>query len=285
MLIGIDNQGSLSKYLTQVYSIPFLTREEEGEYARQKEKGDLDAVRMLVSSHLRLVVKIAYRYRNYGLSMMDMISEGNLGLLKAVRDFDLSKGCRLATYAMWWIAASIQDFILKSWSLVKIGTTTAQKKLFFNLKKLKDKIMHHDQRELSEDNCRHIADTLNVTVDEVAEMDGRLLKKDVYLNSSSNGSVGEAGELVEFLPSRYSTPEVTYARRREIQCKANLLRNSLGVLNEREREIILARRLTENPPTLRELSEKYHISGERIRQLEENAIRKMQHYVAVDSLQ
>lgn len=277
--MSLDGQGGLTKYLAEIYKIPLLTPEEEVTYARLKEEGDLNAAKMLISSHLRLVVKIAFRYQNYGLPMMDLISEGNIGLMKAVKDFDLSKGCRLATYAMWWVMASIQDFILKSWSLVKIGTTAAQKKLFFNLAKIKNRIMGHGQRDLNDENVKYIANTLDVSESEVLDMNSRLFRKDVYLNEGNRNTEDSTTEMIEFLPSRYDTPEVILSNRIEEDRKKNILRNSLEILDEREKDIVQARRLSDSPNTLKELSKKYGVSGERIRQIEENSIKKIQNYV------
>ena len=210
-LIALEQQNNLGKYLSEVYKIPVLTEEEEVMYAKQKEEGNLNAAKILISSHLRLVVKIAFKYQNYGLPMMDLISEGNIGLMKAVRDFSLSKGCRLATYAMWWIRASIQDFILKSWSLVKIGTTTAQKKLFFNLNKIKNKIMSCGQKHLNDENIKYISDTLSVSREEVIDMDNRLYKKDVSLNQKSKNNDKDGKEMMELVPAKTRTPEVILA--------------------------------------------------------------------------
>jgi RNA polymerase sigma-32 factor len=268
--------------LAEIYRIPLLTNEEEIRYARLKEGGDLNAAKILISSHLRLVVKIALKYQNYGLPMMDMISEGNLGLMKAVKDFDLSKGCRLATYAIWWIMASIQDFILKSWSLVKIGTTAAQKKLFFNLNKIKNKIMNSGQRDLNNENVKYIANTLNVGEGEVLDMNCRLFKKDVYLNDRAKGREEMDSEIIEFLPSRCNTPEMALANIQESSKRRKLLEKGLNVLNDREREIVVSRWLRDNPMTLRELSSKYGVSGERIRQIEENSLKKIQNYVMAE---
>ena len=197
MLVTLEQKNNLAKYLTEVYKIPVLTEEEEMEYAKKKEEGDLNAAKILISSHLRLVVKIAFKYQNYGLPIMDMISEGNIGLMKAVRDFTLEKGCRLATYAMWWIRAYIQDFILKSWSLVKIGTTTAQKKLFFNLNKIKNKILSYGQKDLNNENIKYISDTLSISEDEVKDMNNRLYKKDISLNQKSKNNNEDNKEIME----------------------------------------------------------------------------------------
>lgn len=278
-LIALEQQSNLGKYLSEVYKIPVLTEEEEVTYAKQKEEGDLNAAKILISSHLRLVVKIAFKYQNYGLPMMDLISEGNIGLMKAVRDFSLSKGCRLATYAMWWIRASIQDFILKSWSLVKIGTTAAQKKLFFNLNKIKNKIMSYGQKDLNDENIKYISDALSVSKEEVIDMDNRLYKKDVSLNQKSKNSNEDGKEIMELVPAKTQTPEVILAYDNENKRRKELFGEAIGTLNERERNILSDRKLKENQATLKELSAKYGVSGERIRQIEENAIKKIQNYI------
>ncbi len=278
-LIALEQQSNLGKYLSEVYKIPVLTEEEEVTYAKQKEEGNLNAAKILISSHLRLVVKIAFKYQNYGLPMMDLISEGNIGLMKAVRDFSLSKGCRLATYAMWWIRASIQDFILKSWSLVKIGTTAAQKKLFFNLNKIKNKIMSYGQKDLNDENIKYISDVLSVSKEEVVDMDNRLYKKDVSLNQKSKNSNEDGKEIMELVPAKTQTPEVILAYDNENKRRKELFGEAIGTLNERERNILSDRKLKENQATLKELSAKYGVSGERIRQIEENAIKKIQNYI------
>lgn len=278
-LIALEQQNSLSKYLSEVYKIPVLTEEEEIVYAKQKEEGDLNAAKILISSHLRLVVKIAFKYQNYGLPIMDLISEGNIGLMKAVRDFSLSKGCRLATYAMWWIRASIQDFILKSWSLVKIGTTAAQKKLFFNLNKIKNKIMSYGQKDLSDENIKYISDALSVSKEEVIDMDNRLYKKDISLNQKSKNGNEDGKEIMELVPAKTKTPETILAYSNEGKRRKELFGEAISTLNEREKEILSDRKLKEDQATLKELSVKYGVSGERIRQIEENAIKKIQNYI------
>ncbi|MBR2140755.1 MAG: RNA polymerase sigma factor RpoH [Rickettsiales bacterium] len=279
MLATLETQNSLQKYLNEVYKIPVLTEEEERKYAQLKEDGDLNAAKILVSSHLRLVVKIAFMYRRYGLPMMDVISEGNIGLMKAVKDFTLSKGCKLATYAMWWIRATIQDFILKSWSLVKIGTTAAQKKLFFNLSKIKNKILSYGQKELSNDNVKCIAEELGVPEYEVVSMNQRLSKQDISLNKASNGIENEGKEIIELLPSRYGTPESILISRDYNEKSKTAMQDAINTLNDREKEILCSRRLLENPLTLKELSDKYGVSGERIRQIEEGAIKKVKEFI------
>lgn len=280
MLTSLELQnGGLGRYLSEIYRIPILTEAEEKMYAKQKEEGDLDAAKILISSHLRLVVKIAFKYQNYGLPMMDIISEGNIGLMKAVRDFTISKGCKLATYAMWWIKASIQDFILKSWSLVKIGTTVAQKKLFFNLSKIKNKIMSYGQKNLSNENVDYIANTLSVSKNEVIDMDNRLFKKDIFLNEKNKNMNNDSQEIIELIPAKTGTPEAILTNKLENERKRELLSESLNVLSDREKAIIIERRLNDNPSTLKDLSIKYKVSGERIRQIEEGAINKIKSYI------
>ncbi len=279
MLVTLEQKNNLAKYLTEVYKIPVLTEEEEMEYAKKKEEGDLNAAKILISSHLRLVVKIAFKYQNYGLPIMDMISEGNIGLMKAVRDFTLEKGCRLATYAMWWIRAYIQDFILKSWSLVKIGTTTAQKKLFFNLNKIKNKILSYGQKDLNNENIKYISDTLSVSEDEVKDMNNRLYKKDISLNQKSKNNNEDNKEIMELIPAKTQTPEIIFASTSENKKRKEIFREALNTLNEREKAIIFERKLDEEQATLKDLSIKYGVSGERIRQIEESAIKKIQKYI------
>ena len=279
MLVALEQQDNLKKYLNEVYKVPVLTEDEEKKYALLKEQGDLNAAKILISSHLRLVVKIAFTYKRYGLPMMDVISEGNIGLMRAVKEFTLSKGCKLATYAMWWIRATIQDFILKSWSLVKIGTTVAQKKLFFNLAKIKNKIFSYDQKELTNDNIKYIAEQLNVPEYEVISMDKRLSKQDISLNKASSHIDDENKEIIELLPSKYGTPEAILIARDNSSKKQLLIENALKTLNDREKEILYSRRLIESPLTLKELSEKYSVSGERIRQIEESALKKIRDFV------
>ena len=255
-----------------------LTDDEEKKYAQLKEQGDLNAAKILINSHLRLVVKIAYKYKNYGLPMMDIISEGNLGLMRAVKEFTLEKGCKLATYAMWWIRASIQDFILRSWSLVKIGTTAVQKKLFFNLQKIKNNLLENGQKELTSDNVKYISNVLNVPTNDVVDMENRLTHKDVYLNKTSNNDE-DGRELIELIKDSRATPEAAAISRDETNKKKILFKNSLSILNDREREILFKRRLGDKQETLQELSKAYGVSSERIRQIEEGAISKIKNYI------
>lgn len=272
--------NSLSRYIEEISKIPILTEEEERKYALLKEQGDLNAAKVLVTSHLKLVVKIASKYRNYGLPMADLISEGNIGLMKAVKDFSLEKGCRIATYAMWWIKANIQEYILKSWSLVKIGTTLNQKKLFFNLSKIKSKILNYDKKFLSESDIKKIAGYLNVEENDVKEMDKRMFIPDISINKTiGNGDSEEKREFGDLLPSKEIRQDILLDAKREKAKKMKLLKESLSILNERERDIIENRRFIEDPKTLKEFAEKYGISSERVRQIEEQGIKKMQNYI------
>ncbi len=277
MLVALEQQNNLTRYLSEIYKIPVLTDEEEKKYAKLKDEGNINAAKILVSSHLRLVAKIAFKYQNYGLPMMDMIAEGNLGLIRAVKEFSLEKGCKLATYAMWWIKATIQDFILRSWSLVKIGTTTAQKKLFFNLNKLKNKILSCGQKDLSNNDIKYISNVLNVKESEVLEMNQRFYKTDISLNKKCHDN-DDNDEIIELLPSKYSTPEQICMTRDNKIKKSSILKEGFDLLEEREKDILTERRLSNTPATLKTLSIKYNISGERIRQIEENAINKIKNY-------
>jgi RNA polymerase sigma-32 factor len=276
----LEITNSLQNYLTQIYRIPLLTDKEEQYYAKQKAGGDLNAAKILINSHLRLVVKIAMKYKNYGLPMMDLISEGNIGLMKAVKEFDLSKNCKLATYAMWWIRASIQDYVLKSWSLVKIGTTISQKKLFFNLNKIKNRIMSHDQKYLSNDNVKYIANTLNIDSGDIVSMDTRINHRDVFLNKKSNNDE-DGREIIELIKDNRENAESIVIRKSERRTKNKVFKEAFDTLNEREKDIIMKRHFTEEKDqiTLKELSQTYGISSERIRQIEENAINKIRDYI------
>lgn len=255
-----------------------LTEDEELFHAKEKDKGDLNSAKILVSSHLRLVVKIANQYKNYGLPMMDLISEGNLGLMRAVRTFDYSKGYKLATYSMWWIKAFIQEYILKSWSIVKIGTSITQKKLFFNLKKVKNHILSYtNRRYLNNDDVKEISNMLNVSAQDIINMDCRS-KGDIFLNKKIKTDEDET-EIMDLIPAKQPLQDVVIDNKRANEKNAELLKNSLSILNERELEIIKLRKLTENPMTLAEVSKKCNISGERVRQIEAKAIEKMKKYI------
>lgn len=265
-LAGLDPSTNLSRYLSQIRKFPILEAEEEFILAKNwTEREDTEAAHKLVTSHLRLVAKIAMGYRGYGLPLGDLISEGNVGLMQAVKRFDPDKGFRLSTYAMWWIKASIQEYILRTWSLVKIGTTAAQKKLFFNLRKIKGQLQAIDEGDLSPENVQKISDRLNVSETELVSMNRRLSGPDSSLNAplAADGD----GEWQDWLVDESANQEEVLGQAEELAGRRRLLANSLTNLNERERYIFVERRLTENPKTLEELSEEYNISRERVRQI------------------
>ena len=267
--------GGLSLYLAQIKKFPMLDAEEEYMLAKNwKENGNLQSAHKLVTSHLRLVAKIAMGYRGYGLPVNELISEGNIGLMQAVKKFDPDKGFRLATYAMWWIKASIQEYVLRSWSLVKMGTTTAQKKLFFNLKKLKNQIAPNQEGDLKDDQVKEISKRLDVNSEEVVNMNRRMMGQEKSLNDPIKS--GETDEWQDWLVDKSLDQELIISQKQEYDDKKELLKDAMKILNEREKEIINARRLSENPKTLEELSKKYKISRERIRQIETKAFEKLQ---------
>ena len=267
--------GGLSIYLAQIKKFPMLDAEEEYMLAKNwRENGNLQSAHKLVTSHLRLVAKIAMGYRGYGLPVNELISEGNLGLMQAVKKFDPDKGFRLATYAMWWIKAAIQEYVLRSWSLVKIGTTTAQKKLFFNLKKLKSQIAPGQDGDLREDQVTEISKRLDVDSKEVVNMNRRMMGQEKSLNDPIKA--GDTDEWQDWLVDESLDQELVVSQQQEYNDKKNLLNSALKILNDREKEIIVARRLSENPTTLEDLSKKYKISRERIRQIETKAFEKLQ---------
>ena len=267
--------GGLSIYLAQIKKFPMLDAEEEYMLAKNwRENGNLQSAHKLVTSHLRLVAKIAMGYRGYGLPVNELISEGNIGLMQAVKKFDPDKGFRLATYAMWWIKASIQEYVLRSWSLVKMGTTTAQKKLFFNLKKLKNQIAPGQEGDLKDEHVDEISKRLDVDSQEVVNMNRRLMGQEKSLNDPIKS--GETDEWQDWLVDKSLDQELMISQKQEYEDKKNLLNDAMKILNEREKEIIIARRLSENPKTLEELSKKYKISRERIRQIETKAFEKLQ---------
>ena len=274
---AISSEGGLSVYLNQIKKFPMLDAEEEYMLAKNwKTTGNVKSAEKLVTSHLRLVAKIAMRYKGYGLPMNEIISEGNVGLMQAVKKFEPEKGFRLATYAMWWIKASIQEYILRSWSLVKIGTTTAQKKLFFNLKKLKNQIAPKNEGDLKKDEVEKIANTLNVSEDEVISMNRRLSGKEQSLNTP----IGEDGdEWQDWVVDKEMDQELKIAHQEELDQRKDLLQDSIKILKDREKEILYARRLNENPSTLEDLSKKFKISRERIRQIENKAFEKLQKHM------
>ncbi len=267
--------GSLSIYLAQIKKFPMLDAEEEYMLAKNwKDRGNLQSAHKLVTSHLRLVAKIAMGYRGYGLPVNELISEGNIGLMQAVKKFDPDKGFRLATYAMWWIKAAIQEYVLRSWSLVKMGTTTAQKKLFFNLKKIKNQIAPNQDGDLKDDQVKEISKRLDVDSNEVINMNRRMMGQEKSLNDPIKS--GETDEWQDWLVDDSLDQELIISQKQEYDDKKELLKSSMKILNEREKEIIVARRLSDNPITLEELSKKYKISRERIRQIETKAFEKLQ---------
>jgi RNA polymerase sigma-32 factor len=267
--------GGLSIYLTQIKKFPMLDAEEEYQLAKNwRERGNLKAAHKLVTSHLRLVAKIAMGYRGYGLPVNELISEGNIGLMQAVKKFDPERGFRLATYAMWWIKASIQEYVLRSWSLVKMGTTTAQKKLFFNLKKLKNQIAPNQEGDLRDEHVEEISKRLDVNSHEVVNMNRRLMGHEKSLNDPIKA--GETDEWQDWLIDDRLDQELIVSQKQEYEDKKELLTQAMKILNEREKEILQERRLSENPKTLEELSKKYKISRERIRQIETKAFEKLQ---------
>ena len=273
----LSNEGGLSAYLDQIKKFPMLDAEEEYMLAKNwKTTGNIKSAEKLVTSHLRLVAKIAMGYKGYGLPVNEMISEGNVGLMQAVKKFEPEKGFRLATYAMWWIKASIQEYILRSWSLVKIGTTTAQKKLFFNLKKLKNQIAPQSEGDLRNEHVEEIANKLDVSKDEVVSMNRRLSGKEFSLNTP----IGEDGdEWQDWLVDKELDNDLKFSQNEEMEHRKDLLKDSIKILNEREKEILYARRLNDDPKTLEELSKRYSISRERVRQIENKAFEKLQKHM------
>ena len=273
--LPVPSVGGLSIYLAQIKKFPMLDAEEEYMLAKNwRENGNLQSAHKLVTSHLRLVAKIAMGYRGYGLPVNELISEGNIGLMQAVKKFDPDKGFRLATYAMWWIKAAIQEYVLRSWSLVKMGTTSAQKKLFFNLKKLKNQIAPGQEGDLKDEQVNEISKRLDVDSQEVINMNRRLMGQEKSLNDPIK--FGEADEWQDWLVDESLDQELVISQKQEYDDKKELLESAMKILNEREKEIIEARRLKENPITLEELSKKYKISRERIRQIETKAFEKLQ---------
>jgi RNA polymerase sigma-32 factor len=269
-------ESGLSRYLTEIRKFPMLAPDEEYMLAkRYKEHGDRDAAHRLVTSHLRLVAKIAMGYRGYGLPIGEVISEGNVGLMQAVKRFEPEKGFRLATYAMWWIKAAIQEYILRSWSLVKMGTTANQKRLFFNLRKVKGQIQALDEGDLRPDQVASIATKLGVTEDDVVSMNRRL-GGDASLNAPLRADGESSGEWQDWLVDESPGQEERMAESEEADNRRQLLREAMDVLNDRERRIFEARRLAEDPITLEELSTEFGVSRERVRQIEVRAFEKVQ---------
>jgi RNA polymerase sigma-32 factor len=279
----VSGEGGLSRYLEEIRRFPMLEPQEEYMLAkRYSEHDDPDAAHRLVTSHLRLVAKIAMGYRGYGLPIGEVISEGNVGLMQAVKKFEPERGFRLATYAMWWIKASIQEYILRSWSLVKMGTTANQKRLFFNLRKVKGKIQALDDGDLKPEQITEIATRLNVSEEEVVSMNRRL-SGDASLNAPIRASEGESGEWQDWLVDEQQSQEEILVQQDELDQRRSMLSEALDVLNERERRIFEARRLAEDPMTLEELSGEFDISRERVRQIEVRAFEKVQEAVQANA--
>jgi RNA polymerase sigma-32 factor len=271
----LAGESGLSRYLSEIRKFPLLSPEDEYMYAKRwQAHEDPEAARQLVTSHLRLVAKIAMGYRGYGLPLSEVVAEGNVGLMQAVKRFDPDKGFRLATYAMWWIRAAIQEYVLRSWSMVKLGTTAAQKKLFFNLRKAKNHIGAIEEGDLTPEHTGQLADRLGVTEREVTEMNRRLSGPDSSLNAPLR-SEGES-EWQDWLADDTADQETRLAEREEMGERHTLLENAMGELTEREQQIIRARRLQEEPATLEDLSQRFGISRERVRQIEVRAFEKLQ---------
>ena len=278
-------EGGLNRYLDEIRKFPMLEPQEEYMLAkRYQEHDDRNAAHKLVTSHLRLVAKIAMGYRGYGLPIGEVVSEGNVGLMQAVKKFEPDRGFRLATYAMWWIKAAIQEYILRSWSLVKMGTTANQKRLFFNLRRLKGKIQALDEGDLKPEQVKEIATTLKVSEDEVVSMNRRL-SGDASLNAPIKASEGDSGQWQDWLVDDHDNQEEILIEQDELENRRALLANAMKVLNDRERRIFEARRLTEEPLTLEDLSAEFDISRERVRQIEVRAFEKVQDAVRKAALE
>ncbi len=280
----ISVEGNLSRYLQEIRKFPMLEPQQEYMLAKSwREHGDTEAAHTLVTSHLRLVAKIAMGYRGYGLPLAELISEGNVGMMQAVKRFEPEKGFRLATYAMWWIRAAIQEYILHSWSLVKMGTTAAQKKLFFNLRKLKGQMKAIEEGDLPPEKVKAIAEKLDVSENDVVQMNRRLSSPDHSLNAPLKQD-GD-GEWQDWLVDDEQNQEQTYAESEELSKRRVLLASAMEALNDREKHILTERRLKENPTTLEDLSQEYGISRERVRQIEVRAFEKLQKAVKNKTLQ
>ena len=276
-LPALRGEGNLAVYLREIRKFPMLEPNEEFMLAKAwREHGDLEAAHRLVTSHLRLVAKIAMGYRGYGLPLSELIAEGNVGMMQAVKRFDPDRGFRLATYAMWWIKAAMQEYILHSWSLVKIGTTAAQKKLFFNLRRMKRDMKAIDAGDLSPEQVTEIAETLSVSEDEVVNMNRRLAGGDQSLNAPRRQDGEDGGEWQDWLADETESQETRFGAQQELRHRQKLLAAAMLGLSPREREIIVARRLTDHPATLEDLSAKHNVSRERIRQIEVRAFEKLQ---------
>jgi RNA polymerase sigma-32 factor len=278
------SEGNLSRYLQEIRQFPMLAADEEYMLAKRwAERGDSEAAHKLVTSHLRLVAKIAMGYRGYGLPLSELISEGNVGMMQAVKRFDPERGFRLATYAMWWIRASIQEYILHSWSLVKMGTTAAQKKLFFNLRKLKGQIQAIEEGDLKPEQVTHIAEQLNVPEQDVVNMNRRLSSPDHSLNAPLR--IDGDGEWQDWLVDETESQETQLAESEELRKRRALLATAMEGLNDREKHILAERRLKDEPTTLEDLSKEYGISRERVRQIEVRAFEKLQKSIRNQALE
>ncbi|MCL2505349.1 MAG: RNA polymerase sigma factor RpoH [Alphaproteobacteria bacterium] len=277
-------EDSLAYYLKEIRCFNMLTPEEETELARAwRDSGDLKAAHKLVTSHLRLVAKIAMGYRGYGLPVADLIAEGNLGMMQAVKKFDPDRGFRLSTYAMWWIRAAIQEYILHSWSLVKIGTTAAQKKLFFNLRRLKNEMQAIEDGDLSNEQVALIAKQLSVAENEVVSMNRRLIGYDKSLNAPVGRDSEDTAEAQDFIADGAEGTDVVLAENQELEKRRKLLLKAMENLNDREKQVIIARRLTDTPLTLEELSLKLGVSRERVRQIEARTFEKLQDNIIIEA--
>ena len=273
----LSGESGLSRYLNEIKRFPILSADEELLLAKNYlEKGESEAAHKLVTSHLRLVAKIAMQYRGYGLPVADLISEGNIGLMKAVKKFDPERGCRLSTYAMWWIKASVTEYILRSWSLVKMGTMSAQKKLFFSLRKAKRKLNIIDAQTIDPEKTAKLAEQFSISEADITHLDRRITARDLSLNAPVSNSEEDSMEFIDILEDDTPSPEVLVARTQETELRQKYLKDAMFQLSERERHIFTERRLKEDPITLEKLGEHYGISRERVRQLENRAYTKVQ---------
>ncbi len=280
----VVSESNLSRYLQEIRTFPMLEPDQEYMLAKRwREHGDTEAAHQLVTSHLRLVAKIAMGYRGYGLPVSELISEGNVGMMQAVKRFEPDRGFRLATYAMWWIRAAIQEYILHSWSLVKMGTTAAQKKLFFNLRKLKGQLQAIEEGDLSPENVKKIATDLNVTEEDVINMNRRLAAPDHSLNAPLK--IDGDGEWQDWLVDESDSQEIVLAEQQELSKRRKLLSHAMKSLNARERHILTERRLKDEPTTLEDLSKEYGISRERVRQIEVRAFEKLQRAIKAQAME
>ncbi|AIL66056.1 RNA polymerase sigma-32 factor [Rickettsiales bacterium Ac37b] len=277
----LNGETGFLRYLQEIRKIPSLGEEEEYMLAKRfTEHQDISAAHKLVTSHLKLVAKVAMSFKNYGLPMIELVSEGNIGLMQAVKKFNPELGFRLSTYAVWWIKAAIQEYILKSWSLVKIGTTSAQKKLFFNLNKLKKKIQAIGTKSLDDQEINMISNELQVSTAEVKEMEKRMSGNDISLNALAS-EYDDSSELIDLLPETRANQEKMLVSKQEYNYQSNLLQNAINTLTDREKHILTERRLKDEPATLEELSQYYNISRERIRQIEVRILEKLRGLIAL----